>query len=318
MAEYAPIQIRGIYRSPSHVPMWEILDKAGIWPQVGIESVALEYRADPPDAEAELFDGKADFISGDHITPYALVAKGQPIVCLGSPVNGVRDRLITAKPISSLTDLRGKRIADQPLNARSAGFQHPTGNHMLYLIKGGVGLDEFEWEEIDLTGSKMRDAQIEALESGRADACFSTGGTEEYEKRGFHVTELGLLPMINGPTLTTSIDRLHKGDQFGERLVKATVLGIHWAHTHREETEMILEDLRRRQPDLGNVRYQGIERMPAKPYPNPDGITNAYELCIMKDPVCKEVSPLALWDLHYLRELDDSGFIDDLYKQDQA
>ena len=25
------------------------------------------------------------------------------------------------------------------------------------------------------------------------------------------------------------------------------------------------------------------------------------------------MSPLALWDLHYLRELDDSGFIDQLY-----
>ena len=33
----------------------------------------------------------------------------------------------------------------------------------------------------------------------------------------------------------------------------------------------------------------------------------------MKDPKAKELSPLALWDLHYLRELDDSGFIDQLY-----
>ena len=34
----------------------------------------------------------------------------------------------------------------------------------------------------------------------------------------------------------------------------------------------------------------------------------------MKDPETEEQSPMALWDLHYLRELDDSGFIDEIYK----
>ena len=37
------------------------------------------------------FDGKIDFISGNHITPYARVGQGKPIVCLASPSNnGVR------------------------------------------------------------------------------------------------------------------------------------------------------------------------------------------------------------------------------------
>jgi hypothetical protein len=53
--------------------------------------------------------------------------------------------------------------------------------------------------------------------------------------------------------------------------------------------------------------------MPQKPYPDPAGIANAFELCLMKEPETRGVSPLALWDLHYLRELDDSGFIDRLY-----
>jgi hypothetical protein len=30
------------------------------------------------------------------------------------------------------------------------------------------------------------------------------------------------------------------------------------------------------------------------------------------------LSPMALWDLHYLRELDNSGFIDKLYKRKAA
>jgi len=30
--------------------------------------------------------------------------------------------------------------------------------------------------------------------------------------------------------------------------------------------------------------------------------------------VAKNISPTALWDIHYLRELDHSGFIDGLYQ----
>jgi hypothetical protein len=34
----------------------------------------------------------------------------------------------------------------------------------------------------------------------------------------------------------------------------------------------------------------------------------------MKAPEAKEISPLALWDLHFLRQLDNSGFINQLYE----
>jgi hypothetical protein len=40
---------------------------------------------------------------------------------------------------------------------------------------------------------------------------------------------------------------------------------------------------------------------------------NVYELSVAKDPDMARVGPLEPWDLHYLREIDDSGFIDTLY-----
>jgi len=42
-------------------------------------------------------------------------------------------------------------------------------------------------------------------------------------------------------------------------------------------------------------------------------VANAYRLCCLKTPETEEQSPMALWDLHYLRLLDHSGFIDKLY-----
>jgi hypothetical protein len=127
------------------------------------------------------------------------------------------------------------------------------------------------------------------------------------------VLQLDPLPMVNGPTLTTAITALERKDRLGERMVKAMVMGIHFARTQREQTERILDGLKKREPEAASVRYESLTRMPIKPYPALDAVANAYELCLMKVPEAKDFSPLALWDTHYLRGLDQSGFIDGLY-----
>jgi hypothetical protein len=130
-------------------------------------------------------------------------------------------------------------------------------------------------------------------------------------EEGFHLLALDPLPMTNGPTLTTSYTALSKKKGLGERLVKALVLGIHFAHTKKADTEKILERLSQKRNH--SYQYRTLARMPRKPYPDPQAIINAYELGCIKGPEAKALSPLALWDLHYLRELDNSGFIDKLY-----
>lgn len=301
------INIRGVYRSGSHLPIWEVLQEAGVWEKAGLDLVSFDYCAMPPDAEAALFKGDIDFISGDHLTPYGLVAQGKPIVSIASPVNGQNASVASRDPMKSIQELRGMRIADTPMEGRNGGFQHPRGNHMMYLIRAGIGINEVQWVEHDDS-----EAQFEALKSGRADARFISGTGERYKELGFHILSLGPLPMINGPTLTTSYTVLHKKKGLGERLVKALVLGIHFAKTKRDKTEKILENLNKKKGE--SYQYRSLERMPEKPYPDPQGVINAYELGCIKAPEAKQVNPLALWDLHYLRELDNSGFIDKLYR----
>ena len=302
------IKIRGVYRSGSHLPIWEVLQQAGIWKKVGLDLVGFEYCAMPPEAEKALFKGEIDFISGDHLTPYALVVQGKPIVSIASPVNAQNASVASREPINSIQDLRGKRIADTPMEGRDGGFHHGRGNHMMYLIRSGIGINDVRWVE-----SESSDEQLEALKSGRADARFISGTGERYKELGFHVLPLGPLPMINGPTITTSYTVLQKKKGLGERLVKAMVLGIHFTKTQRAKTERILEKLNKRTGE--SYSYRSLERMPRKPYPDPQAVINAYDLGCIKSPQAKELSAFALWDLHYLRELDNSGYIDKLYKR---
>jgi ABC-type nitrate/sulfonate/bicarbonate transport system substrate-binding protein len=312
MSEYETMEIRGFFRSHSHLPIWEVMDKAGIWEQVGLR-VTFEFCDSSSAAEKALFDGSVDFVSGNHISPYLLVRRGRPIVSVSSPSNSVNDKLVARFPIKSVSELRGKRIGDTTLVDSIGGYHHPRGNHMLYVMRGGLRLDEVEWVELTESNNEFHAMQLEVLKSGRVDAIFVTGNTDKFEAAGSDVLPLDRLPMINGPTLTSSLTTLQKKDRLGERLVKAQVLGIHYARTHRGETEKILEGLRQRIPEAKNVSYRSVAKLLPKPYPDLEGVANAYRLCCLKSPEAEEMSPMALWDLHYLRELDNSGFIDGLY-----
>jgi len=312
MPEYEPLEIRGYFRSHSHLPIWEVMDKAGSWERVGLK-VSFEFCDSSSAAEKALFDGTVDFVSGNHISPYLLVRRGKPIVCLASPSNSVNDKLVSRFSIKEVSELRGKRIGDTTLVDSIGGYHHPRGNHMLYVMRGGLRLDEVEWVELSESNKEFQAMQLDVLKTGKVDAIFVTGNTEKFEQAELHVLPLDRLPMVNGPTLTSTLTTLQKKDGLAERLVKAQVLGIHFARTHRGETEKILEGLRQRVPECKNVNYRSVAKLLPKPYPDHEAVANAYKLCCLKTPETEEMSPMALWDLHYLRELDHSGFIDALY-----
>jgi ABC-type nitrate/sulfonate/bicarbonate transport system substrate-binding protein len=313
MSENPTMEIRGFFRSHSHLPIWEVMDKAGIWQQNGLK-VSFEFCNSSEVAEKALFGGDVDFVSGNHISPYLLVRRGKPIVCLTSPSNTTNDRLVTNFPIKEVAELRGKKIGDTTLVDSIGGYHHPRGNHMLYVLRGGLKLDEVEWVELSESNDEFKAMQMDVLKSGKVDALFVTGNTDKFEQAGLHVLQLDRLPMINGPTLTSTLTTLDKKEGLAERLVKAQVMGIHFARARRGETEEILAGLRQRVPECKSVNYRSVAKLLPKPYPDHEAVANAYKLCCLKSPETEEQSPMALWDLHYLRQLDNSGFIDNLYK----
>src|SRR5713226_6461693 len=126
-----PMEIKGYFRAFSHLPVWEIVERAGIWKQLGVRAT-FEFCGGSTEAEAALLEGRIDFVSGNHISPYALIARGKPLVCLASPSNGVRDSLASREPIKSVSDLRGQRIADTSVLGADREYRHMRGNHNLY------------------------------------------------------------------------------------------------------------------------------------------------------------------------------------------
>jgi hypothetical protein len=50
-----------------------------------------------------------------------------------------------------------------------------------------------------------------------------------------------------------------------------------------------------------------------KLYPSLEAIANVYQEGVRLDKDAAKINPLELWDLHFLRKLDDTGFIAGLY-----
>ena len=316
--DYKPYDLSIMFRA-GHSQFWELADKAGILGRMNLSVRSLEGTDDPRVAEAALFNGEIDFICGNHITPYLWVARGKPIVCLASPSNAVRDRVITREPVTSLAEFRAKglRIADWDLVASHGIPSHDRLNHILDIMRQGYAEGEAEWIELgrpDAPGYRAR--AVEAVQSGKADAAFVGRFRGGDPLEGVHVWDLPVLPMINGTTITTSCEVLHKKEGLADRLVRAMVETIHYSRMHPEEAQRFLDtkDSRPYTQQGGSAEY--VARSPIKPYPSGEGILNAYELSRMRYEEVQAADPLALWDMHYLRELDLSGFIDELIQEE--
>jgi hypothetical protein len=54
-----------------------------------------------------------------------------------------------------------------------------------------------------------------------------------------------------------------------------------------------------------------VKLLQLKPYPTPTAIANTLEIAAAEFGAA-DINPLTLWDLHWVKELDDNGFIDNL------
>jgi hypothetical protein len=58
-----------------------------------------------------------------------------------------------------------------------------------------------------------------------------------------------------------------------------------------------------------------VKLLQVRPYPTPQAIANTFEIATAEFGAATIINPLTLWDLHWVKELDDTGFIDGLIVQ---
>jgi ABC-type nitrate/sulfonate/bicarbonate transport system substrate-binding protein len=266
-------------------------------------------------AVQSLKNGHVDLISGNHHNLYVRNAKnGEDFVHLAQATNNwTENKLVVAKGIRSLQDLRGKTIVADKLTS------HAGLNIWLFLKQEGLDVDRGDIELVEARGTS--EDRWKRVVSGEFAGTFVTLPHDtRAAEAGAHVIAVRAMPMIRGVTLTTTMTFVKAHPEEIRLLTRGFVDAIHFFITRKQETLEILKEhatpILKLQSDseveaLYEEWAQSLER---KPYPGLEAISNVFQLAVRRNPEISAYNPLALWNTHFVRELDDSGYIDRLYQ----
>ena len=267
-----------------------------------------DYEITSEDSHKNVANGTVEFVGGNHLSPYIRRPAGDKWVYLGQTVSLLNHRLVVRADsgINKVSDLKGKKVATKG--------KHPGLNTWLFIKQAGL-LNDCYVEKAK--GSKFH---WEAVRDGEADAAFVTPPADILSKRaGLKVIDVSYLPMVWFTTVSSGSAFVEKHPDIVDKMLRGLCEGIAYFKTHRAECIKIIKDKYKAEGELDDETathlYEDLKLiLQAKPYATIPAISNVYEIAIEQDKAAEKCDPMALWDFHYLRRIDDSGFIDNLYR----
>jgi ABC-type nitrate/sulfonate/bicarbonate transport system substrate-binding protein len=306
-------KIRIYYRAPSHVPLWKVMEEGGFLEKHGLSMEMGSLEGQRKRAAEGLKAGDLDVVSGNHHNLYARKALyGDPYVHIAQSNNSWReDFLVCGKGINGLGDLKGKRVVMDDYDG------HTGLNVWLYLKQHGLE----EGRDVELVTDPVKGAErARAVVDGKYDATFIRAVDRlRALKFGAKIIQVPPMAMIEGVTLTTTTTYVKNHEDEARALIMALIDGIHFFKTKKADTLKIVQKhcselLKMRDDEEWDCFYENQSAsLENAPYPSIEALQNVFALAVKRDPQIKEYNPLALWDLHYVKEIDDSGYIRKLY-----
>lgn len=310
------------YRSESHLSLMHVVQECGAWDRQNL-SVDYDKEISRGDAHKLVPTGEVEFTSGNHVSTYAARVHGDNWVYLGQTVSLNRISLITRADsgIGKVADLKGKKFGTKG--------NHPGLNDWLYLKQNGLDQDRDDYEMIQL-GSAAKDPvrknmdMIEAIKNKEVDAAFMSLPKRTFaERAGLKAIDIPAQHMIFFTTISSSLPFVQKNPELVKRVIKGLLDGVAFFKTQREKT---IEIIQRKHVAEGTLDREIATQiyddlapvLEPKLYPSLDAVFNVYEEAKRQSKDSEKIHPLALWDFHMLREIDDTGYIDNLYKNHPA
>jgi NitT/TauT family transport system substrate-binding protein len=181
-----------------------------------------------------------------------------------------------------------------------------------------LGLDPSKDVTIMQIGNQRE--RMSALLSGSVDgSVVDAPNTLIARQQGFvelaDASKLGLSYPHNNIATTDRFIREEPQTVFS--FLRAFVEGIAFYRTRKTETvQMIKEFLRVNDNAIAEEAYDYYSRItPAKPYPNTDGVRGVLEEIAVTEPAIKTAKVEQFVDASFITKLDQSGYIDGLYKK---
>ncbi|MBI2369665.1 MAG: ABC transporter substrate-binding protein [Deltaproteobacteria bacterium] len=292
--------------SASHLPIWGTED-GGYFPQEGVDVQSIVIGGSATALQSLLAgDVALVTVAGPAVVNAKL--RGADLVMIAGLVTFPPYEVVVRPDIARVEELRGKALAVN----RFGGAADFLLRHLLR--QHGMNPDR-DVKILQVGGQTERVAALgQGTVAGTAvDAPFTTKARRfgvrtlvDLTKSGIAFQHTGLSGL--GRTLQADRDRVR-------RLMRAVARGIHRIKTDREfAIRSVVRHLRLERPDEA---VEAVElfapKLPAAPYPTLQGLQFILDSLAEKSPRARAVSPEALTDLSFVRELEESGFIRRLY-----
>ncbi len=159
-----------------------------------------------------------------------------------------------------------------------------------------------------------------ALQTGRIQSTLLSPPTSIVaEKEGFNLlTDVGDLPFPYN-SLATTRRFIRENQETVRKYIKSHIEAVHRLKTDRETGIKILgKYLRRNERYLLEKSYDvsiADNILPRKQYPSMPAIKTVLEMLSERTPKARTAKPEEFVDARFIKELDESGFIDNLYRR---
>ncbi len=286
-----------------------IAKDAGIFAQNGLDVDVLLIQSSPILAAAMLSGNVPLAIMGGAAAVNSNLS-GSDLVLIGSlRKTSSLSFLVTTKEISRPEQLKGKVLGID----RYGG----AGDFILRLVLEKLGLNPDKDVTIRQVGQSP--LRLAALQAG-----IIQGTTLSAEDK-VAADKIGLPLLIDvrklgveflGADIVTTRRTIKTEEATVRRFTKALVEGIRYYKTHKAETmQTMARYMKVKDPALIEAGYEfNVQEYQRKPYPSVGGIKVSLEQIAQTNPKAKNVNVERFFDARFVRELDQSGFIDGLYK----
>jgi len=309
-AERSPQRIIIAYSSISGnmAPLWVTYEK-GFFRKYGLD-VQLVLVEGGSTAAQSLASGEVSLaqMAGAGVIQNNL--KGADVVMIAGIINTMTYQLIVDRSIQRPDQLKGKALAVSRFGSSS--------DYAVRFI-----LDKYRLipqKDVRILEIGTQPDRFAALRDGRVQGVLlEPPKSLEAKKMGFHVLVnlkmLGLEYQHTGLATTRAL--IKSQPDLIRNVLKAYVEGIHYYKTEPMESLAILAKyLKTSNAEALKEIYEDIGRtlVPTKPYPTLKGIETMLQEIAGTNPDAQTARPERFVDLTFIKELDSSRFIDQLYK----
>jgi NitT/TauT family transport system substrate-binding protein len=296
------------FTSGSTLPLW-VAEEAGLFKKYNLEALLVSVQGSARGAQA-LLSGDADVaaLGGEVVVLSAL--KGGTMKIFAGMVDVFPSTIFAAKNITRPEQLKGKKIAISTFGS-SSDFS------VRYALRK-VGLNPDKDVTILQVGNQPN--RFAALTSGAVEATIINPPlTLQAKRMGYQaLVDLAATGLQYPQAELVSLPGYMKSrEDIMRRLVRAYTESLHLIHTQKGPSQRALEKfMKMNNPQVIDDTIESYRNyFPKKPYPSVAAIKFVIDYLSEKQPEIKKVNPDQLIEPRFVRELDESGFIDQLYRQ---